>query len=425
MRRKPPSGAVASARETVERHAREAARQDARAQSLAETAARYRLEGQEAAAALTGARAELAKAAETMAAAEAEAAASTTGEAPLRVSEARRAAALAREAEAKARADLESESRAREGTVAPPRKPAARPAGLGLIVLRPRVAAPTCCRENGPRLSQALDAARTAPAALSEQQRRVADELATANARRTAAARGHGARRGGSGRSGRRRPHCGDGRRRRPRGPCGLGRASGRCARAPRGRRPAGPRDRRRGARSARPIDRGGGRGHPHRSRGPGGPTFEPSSASGTPWGGVNLRAEEEAAEQAARLGGLRKERADLTDAIATLRRSIETLNAEGRERLLAAFTVISESFKALFQTLFEGGQAELRLAENDDPLEAGLEIYACPPGKRLAVMSLMSGGEQALTAMALIFAVFLANPAPVLRAGRGGRAAR
>jgi len=89
-------------------------------------------------------------------------------------------------------------------------------------------------------------------------------------------------------------------------------------------------------------------------------------------------------------------------------------LNAEGRERLTAAFTVIDGHFRALFTTLFEGGQAELRLVESDDPLEAGLEIYACPPGKRLAVMSLLSGGEQALTAMALIFAVFLVNPAPV-----------
>jgi chromosome segregation protein len=92
----------------------------------------------------------------------------------------------------------------------------------------------------------------------------------------------------------------------------------------------------------------------------------------------------------------------------------VEELNAEGRERLLAAFEVIHEGFKVLFQTLFEGGQAELKLVESDDPLEAGLEIYACPPGKRLAAMSLMSGGEQALTATALIFGVFLANPAPI-----------
>ena len=104
----------------------------------------------------------------------------------------------------------------------------------------------------------------------------------------------------------------------------------------------------------------------------------------------------------------------DSTSAIAKLRDGIDELNAEGRERLIAAFDIINDNFKALFEALFGGGQAELKLVESDDPLEAGLEIYACPPGKRLSVMSLMSGGEQALTAAALIFAVFLANPAPV-----------
>ncbi len=128
----------------------------------------------------------------------------------------------------------------------------------------------------------------------------------------------------------------------------------------------------------------------------------------------VNLRAEEEAIEYAARLDVLRAERADLSAAVARLREGIEELNAEGRERLLAAFQVINGHFQTLFQTLFGGGEAELRLIESDDPLEAGLEIFACPPGKRLAIMSLMSGGEQALTAAALIFGVFLANPAPI-----------
>ncbi|HEX5377258.1 MAG TPA: chromosome segregation protein SMC [Phenylobacterium sp.] len=130
--------------------------------------------------------------------------------------------------------------------------------------------------------------------------------------------------------------------------------------------------------------------------------------------GPVNLRAEDEAAEHAARLETMQTERADLTGAIARLRQGIDELNGEGRERLVAAFDVINEHFKALFEALFQGGQAELRLVESDDPLEAGLEIYACPPGKRMATMSLMSGGEQALTAAALIFAVFLANPAPI-----------
>ncbi len=131
-------------------------------------------------------------------------------------------------------------------------------------------------------------------------------------------------------------------------------------------------------------------------------------------FGGVNLLAEEEAASVGERLNGLLAERADLTGAIARLREGVVSLNSEGRERLLAAFGVIQAHFKTLFQTLFDGGQAELRLVESDDPLEAGLEIYACPPGKRLASMSLLSGGEQALTAVALIFAVFLANPAPI-----------
>ncbi|HRL24304.1 MAG TPA: chromosome segregation protein SMC, partial [Brevundimonas diminuta] len=130
--------------------------------------------------------------------------------------------------------------------------------------------------------------------------------------------------------------------------------------------------------------------------------------------GAVNLRAEEEAAEYGDRLSAMKTERIDLTQAIAKLRDGIDELNAEGRERLIAAFDVINTNFKTLFEALFGGGQAELKLVESDDPLEAGLEIYACPPGKRLSVMSLMSGGEQALTAAALIFGVFLANPAPV-----------
>jgi chromosome segregation protein len=130
--------------------------------------------------------------------------------------------------------------------------------------------------------------------------------------------------------------------------------------------------------------------------------------------GPVNLRAEEEAAEYTARLQSMHTDRADLSGAIARLREGIEELNSEGRERLLTAFDIINGHFQTLFQTLFGGGEAELRLVESDDPLEAGLEIYACPPGKRMASMSLMSGGEQALTAAALIFGVFLANPAPI-----------
>jgi chromosome segregation protein len=130
--------------------------------------------------------------------------------------------------------------------------------------------------------------------------------------------------------------------------------------------------------------------------------------------GGVNLQAEEQAEELAQRLDGMRADRDELLAAIAKLRKGVDSLNAEGRTRLLAAFETINDHFKSLFLTLFGGGEAELRLTESDDPLEAGLEIFACPPGKKMGNMSLMSGGEQALTAMALIFAVFLSNPAPV-----------
>ena len=130
--------------------------------------------------------------------------------------------------------------------------------------------------------------------------------------------------------------------------------------------------------------------------------------------GQVNLRAEADLAEVSERLARMVAERTDLDGALERLRKAIGALEAEGRERLAAAFQVIDGHFRALFTTLFEGGAAELRLVESSDPLESGLEIFACPPGKRLAVMSLMSGGEQALTAVALIFAVFLSNPAPI-----------
>jgi chromosome segregation protein len=130
--------------------------------------------------------------------------------------------------------------------------------------------------------------------------------------------------------------------------------------------------------------------------------------------GPVNLRAEDDCAELEARLAELGAERDELAGALRRLGEAIDELNAEGRERLMAAFDVIDRHFRELFTTLFQGGSAELRLVESDDPLESGLEILASPPGKRMAVMSLMSGGEQALTAAALIFAVFLANPAPI-----------
>ncbi|HEY5047214.1 MAG TPA: chromosome segregation protein SMC [Rhizomicrobium sp.] len=130
--------------------------------------------------------------------------------------------------------------------------------------------------------------------------------------------------------------------------------------------------------------------------------------------GGVNLRAEEEAAECARRVDTLVADRADLDGAIQRLRRGIQSLNREGRDRLVESFEKVNANFQLLFTKLFEGGEAKLTFTESDDPLEAGLEIFARPPGKRLQSLSLLSGGEQALAALALIFAVFLVNPAPV-----------
>jgi len=130
--------------------------------------------------------------------------------------------------------------------------------------------------------------------------------------------------------------------------------------------------------------------------------------------GAVNLRAEEEQNELSERLNLIVTEREDVIEAIRKLRQAIQNLNREGRERLLSAFDVVNAQFQRLFTHLFGGGTAELQLIESDDPLEAGLEILARPPGKRPQTMTLLSGGEQALTAMALIFAVFLTNPAPI-----------
>lgn len=130
--------------------------------------------------------------------------------------------------------------------------------------------------------------------------------------------------------------------------------------------------------------------------------------------GPVNLRADIEAQEIQEKLETLGTEREDLEAAIARLRQGISSLNREGRQRLLAAFKQVDEHFQELFQRVFGGGRAHLALTESEDPLEAGLEIMASPPGKRLQVMSLLSGGEQALTAISLLFAVFLTCPAPI-----------
>ncbi len=130
--------------------------------------------------------------------------------------------------------------------------------------------------------------------------------------------------------------------------------------------------------------------------------------------GAVNLRAEEDSIEVAEERDTLVTEKDDLHEAIGKLRTGIASLNKEGRARLLAAFDEVNVNFALLFKHLFGGGDANLVLVESDDPLEAGLEIMCQPPGKKLSTLSLLSGGEQTLTAMSLIFAVFLANPSPI-----------
>ncbi len=130
--------------------------------------------------------------------------------------------------------------------------------------------------------------------------------------------------------------------------------------------------------------------------------------------GAVNLLAEAEHGELTEKRAQIEVESAELVSAIAKLRSAIGSLNREGRQRLLAAFEEVNAHFKVLFSTLFVGGDAHLALIDSEDPLDAGLEIFAAPPGKKVAHMALLSGGEQALTATALIFAVFLTNPAPI-----------
>ena len=130
--------------------------------------------------------------------------------------------------------------------------------------------------------------------------------------------------------------------------------------------------------------------------------------------GPVNLRAEVESQEISDSMSTMQTERDDLVQAIEKLREGINKLNKEARERLLSAFDTVNTHFQTLFTRLFNGGAAYLKLIEADDPLESGLEIYAQPPGKKTSVLSLLSGGEQTLTSIALIFAMFLTNPAPI-----------
>jgi chromosome segregation protein len=130
--------------------------------------------------------------------------------------------------------------------------------------------------------------------------------------------------------------------------------------------------------------------------------------------GPVNLRAEQELADLDQRRSQIDTERSEVATAIAKLRGQIGHLNREGRERLRVVFDKVDQEFRGLFTRLFGGGRAHLALVGSDDPLEAGLEIYAEPPGKKLASLNLLSGGEQALTALSLVFAVFRCNPAPV-----------
>ncbi len=130
--------------------------------------------------------------------------------------------------------------------------------------------------------------------------------------------------------------------------------------------------------------------------------------------GSVNLRADEETKKYENEIKKMEDDRADLYSAIVKLKASIDELNQKGRERLLDAFTKVNRKFNEVYTKLFNGGTAKIELVNSDDPLEAGLEMYVSPPGKRLQSISLLSGGEQALTAMSLVFAVFLVNPSPI-----------
>ncbi len=388
---------LGAARETVERLDREAARRDARAQSLDETIARFDAERAEAEAALEAARAEDGGPGQDRS--------------PM-LAAAREAAAAAREAASAARSAVEVEMREKDGrarrleTLARDQADWTRRSQAA----EKRITVLDADRE---KAKAALRAAEDAPELIEGRRAELLDQYAAAEARRAkssdALEQGEIARasadrslRAAEAAAAEAREHRAglaarlDAARERYAEYSGNIRESARMEPEELGRRIAEEA-------TAVPADPAGVEAHLYALE-------RERDAIGL----VNLRAEEEAGETAERLGGMKSERSDLQGAVAKLRQGIEELNAEGRERLLAAFEIINGHFQTLFKALFGGGQAELRLIESDDPLEAGLEIYACPPGKRLSTMSLMSGGEQALTAAALIFGVFLANPAPI-----------
>jgi chromosome segregation protein len=403
--------ALAAAREALDALARDDARREAQRAALNDTIARFHGELKDAEAALEASRPECAEAEAALAALKA-APPAAAGEDAAALAAARAAAAATRDAETRARGALDQEQRAREGRLRRQealardhadwtRRAAAADARL-LALDQART-----------RADEALAAAEAAPEAVGARLQTLLTEFAAAEARRKAAADALAAAETSAQEADR------------------ALRAAEHAAAVARETRAAAE------ARETSAVDRAHAAAEQVRQSARLEPealgarlreeaVAIPHDAQGVEThianlererdalGAVNLRAEEEAGEVGQRLKTMEHERADLVGAIAKLRAGVEELNAEGRERLQAAFGVINEGFKALFETLFEGGQAELRLVESEDPLEAGLEIFACPPGKRLAAMSLMSGGEQALTATALIFAVFLANPAPI-----------
>jgi chromosome segregation protein len=402
---------LAAARDTAGALAREDARRDAQRQALSDTIARFRSELTEAEAALAASLPDVETAETALSALSAPPAAASDHHAAA-LNQARAAAAAAREGETRARSVLEQEQRARDGRLR-------RREGLArdhadwsrrAAAAAARIAA---LDQERARADEALSVAEDAPRSADDRLQKLLTEFAAAESRRKIAADRLAAAETATTEADR------------------TLRAAEHAAAAARETRAGAE------ARETSAVDRAHAAAEQVRQalrlepEALGARLREeavaiPHDAQGVEThianlererdalGAVNLRADEEAGEIGQRLKTMEQERADLTGAIAKLRAGVNELNEEGRERLQAAFSVINEGFKALFETLFEGGQAELRLVESEDPLEAGLEIFACPPGKRLAAMSLMSGGEQALTATALIFAVFLANPAPI-----------